>query len=344
MTNPDARPLLTIAVPTYNGAGTIRCMMDILLPQVDFGCMEVIVSDNGSTDDTPGIIEEYREKYPQIEYRRHEKNIGADGNFLYCMQAARGRFTYLLSDDDILIPGRLGRIADFLRTHPELTLVYLSTVNFYVKFEGEDKCSAPVEITEQDICTADKGVFMHHARHYWGFLSSFVISTDAFRTIEGPQQYFGTYWLQSYIHILCSARSDALVGVVGSPCVAAGVYVTQSNFDPAFVDGVQYKKMLDFAVEKAGYPKKQLEKMYIRRLCLLASHGIIKEKATGRRRINRKLLFECTWKYPSAWIKIYPAFLVPSFVCKAFMKAYRKIRKCDGSDSLNRAGDVASSR
>jgi len=336
------QPLLTIAVPTYNGANTIRSMMDILLPQVDFDKIEILVSDNGSTDDTPAIIQEYIAQYPQICCHRHEKNIGADGNFLYCMQAARGRFAYLLSDDDILMPGKLSRILSFLESHPDTSLIFLSTVNFYVQFEGLEKCKAPVEISDEDIYTADKRIFMRYARHYWGFLSSFIISTEAFGKIDRPEQYFGTYWLQSYIHILCSAGDNAHVGVVGSPCVAAGVYVNQSNFDTAFVDGVQYRKMLDFAIENAGYPKKQLDRMYIRRLCLLASHGLIKEKATGNKKINKKLLFCCTWNYPLAWIKIYPAMLVPSFICRVAMKFYRKLRKCDDSQTLNRAGDVAS--
>ena len=52
------KPLLTIAVPTFNGSRTIRNMLDILLPQVD-SRVELIVIDNCSTDDTPQIIRNY---------------------------------------------------------------------------------------------------------------------------------------------------------------------------------------------------------------------------------------------------------------------------------------------
>ncbi len=72
-------------------------------------------------------------------------------------------------------------------------------------------------------------------------------------------------------------------------CIAAGVYITQSNYDTSFVDGISYKRMLDFAVQY-GFDKKQLDKLYIDRICLLASHGIIKEKATGNKKINKKQL------------------------------------------------------
>ena len=47
--------LLTIAIPTYNGSKTISDMLNILLPQVD-DRVEIIISDNCSTDNTEDII------------------------------------------------------------------------------------------------------------------------------------------------------------------------------------------------------------------------------------------------------------------------------------------------
>ena len=51
----DNEKLLTIAIPTYNGAKTIANMLEILLPQCDER-VEVLISDNASTDDTKLII------------------------------------------------------------------------------------------------------------------------------------------------------------------------------------------------------------------------------------------------------------------------------------------------
>lgn len=332
------RPLLTIAIPTFNGAGTIRQMLNLLLPQVDER-VEVVAVDNGSTDATPSILSEYRSQYPVLQYVRNEKNIGADGNFLKCMRIASGKYVYLLSDDDVLTENSLNRILSFLAEKPDMGLVYLNTANFYVTYQGRDACSIPMPISEENLFTRDKRIFFAHARHYWGFLSSFIISKDRFAAIETPEQYFGTYWLQSYIHILCAAGADTNLGAVGGLCVGAGVYITQSNFDTAFVDGLSYKRMLDFAV-KHGFDGKQLERWYVRRICMLASHGIVKEKATGNHKINPRLLFQCTWRYPLAWIRIYPFFLVPAWVCGKYMEAYRKKKGAGQGSKLNRAGDI----
>lgn len=334
------RPVLTIAVPTYNGSRTIRAMLDILLPQVD-DRVEFFVVDNCSTDDIPLIIQRYQEKYSWIHYIRNKKNIGADGNFLLCMQMANGRYIHLLSDDDILTENSLKTILDFLESAPSMGLVYLGTANFYSNYTGKENCSNPIELPEKNICTKDKAEFMQYARHYWGFVSSFIISRERFRQIDDAKQFFGSYWLQSYIHIICASGNDVYLGVVKGICIAAGVYITQSNYDTSFVDGVSYRKMLDFAVEN-GFDQKQLDCLYVNRICLLASHGIIKEKATGNRKIDKKRLFICTRRYWKAWVKIYPMMLVPSCICKAYMKYYRRKKGVNYESNLNRAGDVSS--
>lgn len=333
------QPLLTIAVPTYNGSRTIRTMMDFLMPQVN-DCVEILIIDNCSTDDTPDIIHKYLELFPQIRHIRNAENIGADGNFLKCMREARGKYIHLLSDDDVLVENSLQHILDFLASSPDMGLVYLGTANFYSKYTGMNDCKYPIKLSETDICTNDKELFFEYAKHYWGFVSSFIISSKMFNKIVNPEQYFGTYWLQSYIHISCANSEELYLGVVKGLCVAAGVYITQSNYDTSFVDGISYRKMLDFAVDN-GFNKKQLDQLYINRLCLLASHGIIKEKATGKKRINRRQLFTCTKKHWKAWLKIYPMMLVPSIICKFYMKEYRKFKGVDYSSNLNRDGDVS---
>ncbi len=334
--------LLTIAIPTYNGARTIGNMLDILLPQIN-DQVEVLIVDNCSTDNTPQIVKKYMERYNKISYVRQEKNIGADGNFLYCMRMAKGKYIHLLSDDDVLTENSLSKIVDFLKNSPDMGLIYLGTANFYSHYNGKENCTAPIALPVENLCIKDKKIFMSYARHYWGFISSFIISREKFNQIKNPEQYFGTYWLQSYIHILCVKDRDTFLGVIKGICIAAGVYITQSNYDTSFVDGISYKRMLDFAVQY-GFDKKQLDKLYIDRICLLASHGIIKEKATGNKKINKKQLFKCTYMYWKPWMHIYPMMLVPAWICRAYMRYYRRKKRVDYEMSLNREGDISTER
>lgn len=327
--------LLTIAIPTYNGERTICDMLDILLPQVNEK-VEILIVDNCSTDNTGNIIQRYREKYPQIEYVRNDYNIGPDANFLKALKIAKGKFVHLLSDDDVLIEGSLENILGFLENNPDVTLAYLHTVGFHNKYEGLEHCIRPGKEVKENLCTTDKSLFMTYASFYWGFMSSFICAKEKINTIQNPEQYFGTYWLQSYIHIICSAGANAKVGVIKGPCVGAGAYINLANFDTSLVDGVYYKKMLEFAVSYGGYDQGQMNKLYINRLCILGKRAVMKEKAAGVKKTNIRRLISCTKEYPKAWIQLYPFLIVPAPVCKFVIGAYRKFRKSDGSIRVNR--------
>lgn len=336
----EVQPLLTIAIPTYNGSKTIKVMMDILLAQYD-PRVEIIVSDNCSTDETPQIITEYQLNHPYIKYVRNEKNIGADANFLQCMRIASGKFIHLLSDDDVMIEGAMPKILSFLESNNDVTLAYLYTKGFRGTYVNEQSCSEPSLRPMHDFCSTDKVEFMKYASYYWGFMSSFIISKEHFDRIENPEQYFGTYWLQSYIHILCCGDKRSKVGVVAGPCIGAGIYVNVSNFDASFVDGVSYRKMLDFAIQH-GFNKKQLAKLYKWRIIFLGSHSVIKERAAGMKKTSLLGLVKCTWKFPEAYIKLYPVFLIPPFLCRIFMSLYRKRKSMGTEVGLNREGDTVS--
>lgn len=335
MNNEIKRYILTVAIPTYNGSRTITDTLDLLLGQYD-PRVEILISDNHSIDDTPQILKKYMEKYPVIRAIRNDKNIGPDANFLNALRLATGKYALLLSDDDILIENSLSKIADFLETNPGISLAYLETIGFHGRYTGISNCIRPAISVPNNICTTDKKEFMKYAGFYWGFMSSFVCSKENFEEIDAPERYFGTYWLQSYIHILCSAKPDALMGVIKGPCIGAGSYINVANFDTSLVDGVYYRKMLDFAVQKGDYNKKQLEDLYIRRICTVGKRAVIKERAAGIKKTNVKRLVKCTYRYPKAWLTLYPYLLIPSPICSFVMNKYRKYRKLDGNIRINR--------
>jgi glycosyltransferase involved in cell wall biosynthesis len=95
-------PLVTIAIPTHNRA-------DSYLPQAlqcalnqTYQHLEIIVSDNGSTDHTQSLVTGIGD--PRIRYFHHEANIGANNNFNFCFGQASGQHLLLLHDDDLIDP------------------------------------------------------------------------------------------------------------------------------------------------------------------------------------------------------------------------------------------------
>ena len=96
--------------------------------------------------------------------------------------------------------------------------------------------------------------------------------------------------------------------------------------------------MLDFAIEH-GFNKKQLDKLFIWRICFISKRAIVKEKAAGVKKTSVKTLLDCTKKYPVAWVKLYPFILAPKWMCKIVVSMNEK-KKYTESLHVNRTGDV----
>ena len=103
------------------------------MPQAD-NRVGVIISDNCSSDETSYIVEQYEELYPKIRYVRNNNNIGTDSNILKCMSLATGHLTMLISYNDIIVEGAVGKILSFLEQHASTSLTYLYPIGF------TDKC------------------------------------------------------------------------------------------------------------------------------------------------------------------------------------------------------------
>lgn len=331
-----SKKVLTIAIPTYNGAGTISDVLDSIISQTDER-LEVMVINNCSTDNTVEVVESYSDRITNLKIINQERNVGPDANFLDCFKKAEGKYVHLMSDDDIYRENSIGKILDVLSQHDDIGLAYLQTVGFYGKYTGKESCDQKELNAQVDtFVSTDKVRFMEFAHHYWGFLSSFICSTKNFATMPEPEKYFRTNWLQSYIHAYCAKGEDAKLAVIGGPCIGAGRYINVSNFDCSRVDGDNYKEMVDYAVDVCGFNKKQMTDYWKKRLFMLTSHEIIKEKAIGIKKISYSHLFKITWKMPKAWIKVYPYMLVPKFVCRVYNNQYRKKWGITKEGGLNR--------
>lgn len=95
---PATIPLVTIGIPTYNRAhGYLQNALSCALRQ-SYGNIEVVVSDNCSSDNTEDTVRKHDD--PRIRYFRQARNIGANNNFNYCLQQARGSYFHLFHDDD----------------------------------------------------------------------------------------------------------------------------------------------------------------------------------------------------------------------------------------------------
>jgi len=115
-------PLISIGLPTYNGGKKIVSSLTSILNQ-GYPHIEVIISDNCSSDDTETICTEFCKQNNFIHYFRQKENIGIIPNFQFVLSKASGKFFMWISDDDSLEPEILQKYVDFLTTHANYTLV-----------------------------------------------------------------------------------------------------------------------------------------------------------------------------------------------------------------------------
>lgn len=126
----NERPLLTIAIPTYNRRDCLAQLLEILLPQLEGETrVELVVSDNASQDDTHAVVASFLRRGLELRYSRNEKNLGADGNFIRCYELARGEYVWIFGDDDIILPGGLHYVLKCLETR-KYDLIYVHATGF----------------------------------------------------------------------------------------------------------------------------------------------------------------------------------------------------------------------
>ena len=130
----DSNPLLSICIPTYNRRQYLQECLDSIITQDEFNIqeIEIVISDNASTDDTTILVQEYTGKYPNIIYHRNTENIGADRNVIKVLWYWSGRFLWLLSDDDIILPWRFRFVVHELRKYRNVWDIGFFQVNFTV--------------------------------------------------------------------------------------------------------------------------------------------------------------------------------------------------------------------
>ena len=111
----DAR--LTIGMPLYNNAPTIRRALDSLVSQ-SYRNFLLIVGDDASTDGTAEVCDEYARRDSRITVVRHERNLNY-GNFRYLLEQARTPLFMFAAGDDYWHPDYVQRMLDALDANPD---------------------------------------------------------------------------------------------------------------------------------------------------------------------------------------------------------------------------------
>ncbi|MGE5608602.1 MAG: glycosyltransferase family 2 protein [Bacillota bacterium] len=112
-----------VIVPCYRYGHYLRDCVQSVLDQQGVE-VRVLIIDDASPDDTPAVAAELAERDGRVEYRRHVANQGHIATYNEGLDWIASDYALLLSADDMLTRGALGRAAMLMDAHPEVGLVY----------------------------------------------------------------------------------------------------------------------------------------------------------------------------------------------------------------------------
>jgi len=127
---------LSICIPTFNRDKILEKTLAILIEGIEkeiTDSIEIIICDNASTDRTRDIIKAFIEKYTFVKYYRNKVNLGFDGNVVECIKNSNGEYIFLLSDDDIVLPGTIRNAYQNILVHKPSIICHS-----HYSFNGED--------------------------------------------------------------------------------------------------------------------------------------------------------------------------------------------------------------
>lgn len=112
-------------MPTYNRSRYLQpALQRLATPNLFPFPIEIIVSDNASSDDTPNIVRALIDAGAPIRYFRHRANIGAFANMLSAYRRADGEFAIYLADDDELAAASLAEAIAWLKANPHVVALF----------------------------------------------------------------------------------------------------------------------------------------------------------------------------------------------------------------------------
>ena len=133
-----AQPKVSICIPTYNHGQYLRLAVESALAQ-DYDNLEVVISDNFSTDETPDYLATLADK--RVRVVRPKRHLTMDENWRFCISHNQGDYINVLSSDDLLLPSYARKLSAVLHSYPSAVFAYCAVqlINENGKMLGEER-------------------------------------------------------------------------------------------------------------------------------------------------------------------------------------------------------------
>jgi hypothetical protein len=138
-------PKVSVGMPAYNSASWIEMAISSILQQT-FSDLELIISDNASTDGTYEICERFARRDSRVRLLRNPVNIGANGNYLAVLDAARAPYFKWTTSSDWCAPSFIEKCVAALERDPQAVLACPRTHAFEDSLENSVPCPTHLDL------------------------------------------------------------------------------------------------------------------------------------------------------------------------------------------------------
>lgn len=263
---------LTIAIPTFNRSPFLKKSIEKISKEIQGyeNVVELIVSDNCSTDNTKEVVTEFIKKGIPINYNRNKVNKGMDGNFVYCFQNANSKYVWILGDDDFLIEGTIAKLINAIDSG-EYGLIHLEN-------SLQDSCEKEFQTKTYD----NKEEFISKISFMMTFISANIVQTKYVQNINFDK-YLGSYFTIIPLYLTAAIKEKQNLLVYSKTMEIAANDITNGGYNifEVFVSNYlgilrEYKTQLGFIwYEKEKYRLcRKFIYGWMKRLLIKKDHGL----------------------------------------------------------------------
>ena len=209
-----AQPMLSVVIPLFNKASTIARALDSVATQTD-PPEEVIVVDDGSTDEGPEIVSRYLERYPH--WRLVRKDNGGVSSARNCgLEIAKQQHVCLLDADDVWLANHSATIKAMIAAHPDCVLYVSGNVKRY--------SGGPLPTEQQPFSKLSPAEFYARYAQRPGFVhtSAVAVTRSAMSSIGGfPLAGIRSQDVYVWLQLAANGRTCLHPGVTAVQCLDA---------------------------------------------------------------------------------------------------------------------------
>ncbi len=201
---------LSICIPTFNRCKNLKETLDKCLLEIESGDLkyqiEVLVGDNASTDATETICLGLKDTYKYIHYIKNKENIGGERNWFNLVNSAKGRYVWILCDDDDFSPGL---IADILKITDNANYAIINLNYCFFRSVDINSTFGMASNLTSDFSGVGSELFFNKTNFSSSFTSSNIFNREGFiENLTLIESHKGSPWLQLYVvKILTEGRS-----------------------------------------------------------------------------------------------------------------------------------------